>query len=82
MSHAAGYRDGLKEAHRLLRNMHDNLEREHIELSGAFFGLFPRRRHHQIIGASRALCELGFEVLKAHARDVAEGATAVAQDDR
>lgn len=42
-------------AKRLIRELHDELEREHKQLPGSVFFNLPRKRHHEIMGASRAL---------------------------
>lgn len=66
------YFDGLADAHKEIMALHDELTEEHEKLGG-FLGLFPKRRHHQIIGASRALTELGFRILnKRRAGDTQE----------
>jgi hypothetical protein len=63
------YLEGLEEAHRLLREEHARLEREHHAASGNFLG-WPTKRHHEIMGASRALTIVAtriFQTIKAEA---------------
>lgn len=55
------FRKGLKEAHQILCDMHDRLEREHHSLAPGLFG--PTRRHHEIMGATRAILAAATEVL-------------------
>ena len=62
------YLAGLQEAHRLLAEHQKRLEREYRNAPGAFFGLFPSERQLKIIGASDALVNLGFELVKARER--------------
>jgi hypothetical protein len=57
---------GLLKAHKLLSTLHDEIEEEHNRTRGWLFGLLPRRRHYEIIGASRALTELGQRIVDAH----------------
>ena len=46
----------------MIEAMHHRLEREHKETPSTLFGR-PTPRHHQILGASRALAELHGEII-------------------
>ena len=52
------YKQAMLDVHDEILKLHDELEKEHHNLSANWLGL-PRKRHHQIIGASRVLVELG-----------------------
>lgn len=48
------YLEGLYEAHRLIREEHSRLQREHLLTPGNWLGQ-PTKRHYEILGASEAL---------------------------
>lgn len=55
---------GLRKAHDLLTELHDELLLEHDQTKPTLFGS-PTKRHHEIMGASDALAELGARIVKA-----------------
>ena len=56
--------DGLLAAYDMVMALHDEIEVEHCG-TVSFLG-FPRRRHHEIMGASRALRTLAKQLAEAH----------------
>lgn len=60
----ADYIAGLTRAHEIINEAHEKLIREHHALP-PLFGFFPRRRHHEIMGASRILKEIGWRIVGA-----------------
>lgn len=61
-SKPASYMEGLIRAHALLRQEHDRLERQHRDTPSGMFGA-PTKRHHEIMGATRTLVQLGERLL-------------------
>lgn len=63
------FRKAIFAVHDEIVKLHDELEKEHWELKPNIFGR-PRKRHHQIMGASKALCDLGQRINKLTREDV------------
>lgn len=61
MSKAAKHK-GLQEAHKLLHAYHQEIASEHERTPASFFGR-PTKRHHELLGASKALVELGHRMV-------------------
>lgn len=62
--------DGIFAAHLIVCALVEEIEKQHKE-TPSFFG-FPTREHHQLIGGSRALKELGWLLVKAHGEALKE----------
>lgn len=62
--------DGLFEAHSIVCALVEEIDKRHAE-TPSFFG-FATREHHQLIGGSRALKELGWLLVKAHDKALKE----------
>lgn len=61
----AGYLRGLREAHAIARELHDELEAQHRATPATLLG-FPRREHYMLLAGSRAVAKLATRIHDAH----------------